>query len=575
MEKITELENSIIEKHEELYEYLMNIHKADLMNIHKADTSFMFRVRRMNNQDRLAKGYYFNGNLNYLETSFWDYKDNLHQTPVIRLVYYFTNKNWACELIGRDNEEREAYFRKMANSLTHLGFIKDDRTPIWRKNLGVSEGLEPLKEFIKNSKQDIDTYLKQNKSENIVKNIEDFVFKKDIQRIENVKENKNQKLEKKEAVRFPFALSSLEVNDFQGITSQTIGIGNDALIPLNTQWIILTGENGFGKTSFLRAIAIGLAGDETDELKKDYYKGKPTPTFEVTGYKNGDYYSKSKEDNEVIEDFNKIVAYGVSRFLTNKGSSKTISKRTASLFSDDELLLSVEDKLKFNEKRFNEIRRKLIEIIPNLADIKRIIKPNGDPEIIFIEKDSENQKFEEGVSLEQLGAGYRSIFMMMGDMIIRLSNDLEKSVNDISGVVLIDELDAHLHPKYQYELPKLLSNAFPKVQFIVSTHSPIPLLGLPKKNEKGEKIKSVVFKVNRTANEGITIDRLDDDIDIQKLSANALLTSDIFGFKDIFGREATPDTIESFDSYTKIKAKKGMELLLELKEGFDSFNIKI
>lgn len=564
---MTEQDKEIIGFHNELYDYLMSIHITQ--------PTFRFRVRRMNNKKRLENGYWFNGNDDYLETSFWDYKDNLHQTPVIRLAYSFINKNWACELIGRDNEDREAYFRKMASSLVNLGFIKDDRTPIWRKNLGISEGLEPLKEFIKSGKQDIDTYLKQNQSENLVKHIEDFVFKKDIQRIENMKENRNQGYEKKESVRFPFALSSLEVNDFQGITSQTIGIGNDALIPLNTQWIILTGENGFGKTSFLRAIAIGLAGDETNELKKDYYKGKPIPTFEVTGYKNSDYYSKSKEDNEVIEDFNKIVAYGVSRFLTNKGGSKTMSKRTASLFSDDELLLSVEDKLKFNEKRFKEISDKLIEIIPNLDSIKKIIKPNGDPEIIFIEKDSNNQKFEEGVSLDQLGAGYRSIFMMMGDMIIRLSNDLEKSVNDISGVVLIDELDAHLHPKYQYELPELLSNAFPKVQFIVSTHSPIPLLGLPKKNKNGEAIKSVVFKVDRTANEGITINRLDDDIEIQKLSANALLTSDIFGFKDIFGRGATPDTIEPFDSYTKIKAKKDMELLLELKEGLDSFNIKI
>ena len=143
--------------------------------------------------------------------------------------------------------------------------------------------------------------------------------------------------------------------------------------------------------------------------------------------------------------------------------------------------------------------------------------------------------------------------MMIGDMIIRLSNDFEKPLNDISGVVLIDEFDAHLHPKYQYELPKLLSDAFPKVQFIVSTHSPIPLLGLPKKNKKGEKINSVVFKVNRTAEEGITVQRLDDEIDIQRLSANALLTSDIFGFKSFFARGSTPDTIEPFDDFKDIK----------------------
>jgi hypothetical protein len=83
-------------------------------------------------------------------------------------------------------------------------------------------------------------------------------------------------------------------------------------------------------------------------------------------------------------------------------------------------------------------------------------------------------------------------------------------------------------------------------------------LGLPKK------VKSVVLKVRRTIKEGITVKRLDDAIEIQRLSANALLTSDIFGFDNIFARDATPDTIESFDDYKKIEAKNKIELELEL-----------
>ena len=196
-------------------------------------------------------------------------------------------------------------------------------------------------------------------------------------------------------------------------------------------------------------------------------------------------------------------------------------------------------------------------------------------QVRYYEKDEDGHIFKDvngqdiSVELDNLAAGYKGILTMMGDMLIHLTSNFKEPAKNISGIVLIDEFDAHLHPKYQYELPKLLSDAFPKVQFIVSTHSPIPLLGLPKK------AKFVVFKVNRTS-DGITVDRLDDDIDIQRLSANALLTSDIFGFKNIYAREATPDTIEPFDSYEKIKEKNGMEsLLLELKQGFNDLNIKI
>ena len=145
---------------------------------------------------------------------------------------------------------------------------------------------------------------------------------------------------------------------------------------------------------------------------------------------------------------------------------------------------------------------------------------------------------------------------MIGDMLRRSINAVE-SFEDIEGIVIIDEFDAHLHPKYQYELPKLLSMVFPKVQFIVSTHSPIPLLGV-------EPNTAVVLTVNRTKELGITVERLDDDIDISRLSANALLTSDIFGFKSIFARGSTPDTIEPFDDYKDIKEMNELEKRLEL-----------
>ena len=85
----------VVKLHEELYIYLMSVHKEN--------PSFKFRVRRMNNQNRLIDGYWFNGNDAYIETSFWDYKDNLHQTPVMRLVYYFKLQSWRFDVVDGDD----------------------------------------------------------------------------------------------------------------------------------------------------------------------------------------------------------------------------------------------------------------------------------------------------------------------------------------------------------------------------------------------------------------------------------------------------------------------------------------
>jgi predicted ATP-binding protein involved in virulence len=196
-------------------------------------------------------------------------------------------------------------------------------------------------------------------------------------------------------------------------------------------------------------------------------------------------------------------------------------------------------------------------------------KRSGCPKKVawYYEKNDDGEIYTP-VLLHELAAGYRGILTMIGDMIQRLLENPNNSLDDLQGIVIIDEIDAHLHPKYQYELPKLLSDVFPKVQFIASTHSPIPLLGV-KPNT------SVVLTVHRSKSTGILVERLDDAIEIERLSANALFTSDIFNFKNIFARGATPDTIQPFDDYDRIKEMNETEQLLELKQGFKKFNIKI
>lgn len=579
-------EQDIKKLHESLYEYLMSIHAVN--------KGFKFRVRRMNNQVRLERGYWFNGNDSYLETSFWDYKDNLHQTPVIRLVYIFKSQNWLCELVGRDSDERGKYFDTMAQVLG--GFEKKDNMSVWSKELG-NDFVNTIKKFIDTQKKDIDIYLNKNKNEKIVRLIEEETFNKDIQKIDSWRNKTIQLISNKLLdKRLPYSLKYLQINNFQGITKKLeLGSDSDDAIA-NAQWIFLTGENGFGKTSILKTIAIGLTKDENSILNNEVnYEGF------ISARENKELpYEYDFKPIEKGENTFKIVGYGISRFntipVTAEESFKN-SGNTYSLLSESGVLLNIERSLldAFKEQEIEINSGKKVTTYANIISVFEIIIPKllvkverfeGETisklwQVRYYEKDENGKIYEDSngkdisVKLSDLASGYRGIFMMMGDMLIRLSRNFKDSLENLCGIALIDEFDAHLHPKYQFELPKLLSDAFPKVQFIVSTHSPIPLLGLPNKNKQGKVVNSVVFKVKRTAEEGITVDRLDDDIDIHRLSANALLTSEIFGFDNIFARDATPDTIEAFDSYTKIKEKKDLELLLELKQGFKDLNIKI
>ena len=92
--------------------------------------------------------------------------------------------------------------------------------------------------------------------------------------------------------------------------------------------------------------------------------------------------------------------------------------------------------------------------------------------------------FEDGRSIpfKQLSDGQRTIFAMIGDLVRRavlLNPQLgEKVLEETPGVVLIDELDLHLHPKWQRRIIEDLRRTFPKIQFICTTHSPFLIQSL-------------------------------------------------------------------------------------------------
>ena len=82
----------------------------------------------------------------------------------------------------------------------------------------------------------------------------------------------------------------------------------------------------------------------------------------------------------------------------------------------------------------------------------------------------------QSMPISLLSAGYQSLLWMTMNLAYRmalLNPEAGENMAHIPGIVLIDELDMHLHPKWQWNVIKALEETFPNIQFIVATHSPI------------------------------------------------------------------------------------------------------
>lgn len=382
-------------------------------------------------------------------------------------------------------------------------------------------------------------------------------------------------------------LNGFSIKNYQGIKEAVL---ED--LPNQPNWIFLTGENGFGKTSLLRAIAAGLYGDAEDIILP---KNKETKIILNYSYQSTQNTEINVQNNTEYPLFFRtmpmLATYGPSRLeLQAQGSHGQEAKNstaTYSLFNTDGILKNIEAELAISyydaPQKYEAICEMLVALIPSLAKVE-LDKKNR--RILYYEKakSEEGEKVYEAIEYQNLAAGVRSIVAMAGDIFLRLSQAREKlmaeyhdkngleepiveyvsyNAQDLFGIVIIDELDLHLHPKWQRELPGLLSKVFPKVQFIASTHSPIPLLGAPE--------GAVFLKVDRTLEEGITVKRLYTlEKEISNLLPNSILTSPIFDMEALFPVTHKPDTaIETADFYSEILADKVLEE--ELKKLAQSF----
>lgn len=112
-----------------------------------------------------------------------------------------------------------------------------------------------------------------------------------------------------------------------------------------------------------------------------------------------------------------------------------------------------------------------------VADFMTRINNGGDYGVFYDKQIEELMLVENGEvrPVIQLSAGYQSLIWMVFDIAYRmalLNPFLLENIAQTAGIVLIDELDTHLHPRWQWRVIGALKETFPNIQFIAATHSP-------------------------------------------------------------------------------------------------------
>lgn len=294
-------------------------------------------------------------------------------------------------------------------------------------------------------------------------------------------------------------------------------------------WHVILGDNGSGKSGFLRAIALALVGpQEAIALRQDWGqwlrwdedvgwidvwlsrheefdalsgKGQPTKKYllearltlendsERTVLKAGKHNFKPQRNVWGGSRGWFSASYGPFRRFT--GGDKDQEKlyysnpklaRHLSVFSESVALSECLEWLKLLQyKKLEEDEEgKILDPVTAFVNQAGFLPHEARLHSVT----SKGVHFVDGngceVPVENLSDGYRSILSMTFELIRQLAATYGPGIFDkdrtkiiVPGVVMIDEIDAHLHPTWQRRVGRWFREHFPQIQFIVSTHSPL------------------------------------------------------------------------------------------------------
>jgi energy-coupling factor transporter ATP-binding protein EcfA2 len=304
-------------------------------------------------------------------------------------------------------------------------------------------------------------------------------------------------------------IREIEIRNFRAIKHLSLELTEGKV---RGNWLMLLGENGVGKTSVLQAIALGLSSTETIErlpvdprrfLNNDAEEG--FIRLGLSGSRRGREIRFGREIEgfacEGEADGILVAGYGPTRLLPESVGAREASSKVASLF-DPRVPLARPDEWipDLTLPGFSAVARAL----------KHLLDLDDEEELLMGEHGLTVVRGESQIPLIDLSDGYKAMAALGLDLMqffLRRWGNLEAA----EGIVLIDELGAHLHPRWQMKVTKSLREAFPRVQFVATTHDPLCLRGLQDGEVavlRSEKRNTYALREDLPPVEGLAVDQL-------------------------------------------------------------------
>ncbi len=369
---------------------------------------------------------------------------------------------------------------------------------------------------------------------------------------------------------------------------------------------LFLGDNGDGKSTILRCLAIGLCDESSASAlfrelsgefvrrrpkkryvpkgdygtiiitllddNKTYYKIsttiKATETFERVfqkglEFKQGDNseWQKLNQDNFP---WDKIFVSGYGAGSRTQGTEDfqhylavdavySIFKPDTSLQNPELTIRRLVDAARQSRKKSKNSKSRADEILVHIKSIlSGLLQLKGKNSILLSRTGIEVKGSWGKSEIKELGDGYRSTITWVLDLLswwfLRISYRGGYHIKNISGIVLVDEIEQHLHPRWQRNILRLLKSAFPRIQFIISTHSPLCAAGTA---DIGAEKYQIVH-----------MNRLNGNV-VPKIiplplgyRADQILTSEAFGLSDTRNR----NTEEKIEEYRELSKKKSLSV---------------
>lgn len=306
-------------------------------------------------------------------------------------------------------------------------------------------------------------------------------------------------------------ITSIRINEVRHLKNIEIKLN-----PEKRQHLILTGKNGSGKTSVLRAMKSYLQAindGKLNNLNGIYREWVQNSLQQYENAKTADERYKCEKELERNQGFIKkydkgvevffasmsdiVSLYANGEFITAYFAADRNSKirrvhgaedvKLAGSYSLDsdpsEILLKYMVHLKTQQSyaRNEHDESTAIKIdawFTRFENAFKVLLCNDSIRLIY---DYKNYNFlieqagRNPYSFDELSDGYSAIIGIVADLILRMDRNWllkgELSQYDVEGVVLIDELETHLHVELQRKILPFLTEFFPRIQFIITTHS--------------------------------------------------------------------------------------------------------